>query len=327
VNFAPEKSDLKATFKWLSEQSYRGVQGVYVYDSGTAGLTFGVTVHTHGNEPCGLAALGVFQQLISKGTVFKGRIIFTLNNIEASKKYWLPENDPAEFKYRFLDTNMNRVPEEFNLEGQVYEEYEFKRIQELRKIWKEFDVAVDFHTTSQDAPAMVIANDTLPLVYVSALPISHYLEGMERAVKSNFLTKLYGHKSSTDMYMIECGQHEDLSAFKCAAECFLSLIQSYRLTENVYELSSDEELQVYKVTESCFFPDASYEQIEIYKNFAAMKAGQVLAEGDGSPVVAPFDGHILMAPSVKKPAYLTEETYFFSKPVISVRRERALSHA
>lgn len=320
VNFAPTKSDLKATFDWLKGQSYNGVQGVYCFDSGNSGLTFGVTIHTHGNEPCGLASLWAFQKLQELGTPFKGRIIFSLNNVEAAEKYWQPENDPAEFKYRFLDANMNRVPKGFDPDNGKYTELEFQRAQELCPIWREFDTGVDFHTTSQDAPAMIIANEKLPLENVSALPIQHYLEGMACAVESQFLTQLYG-DGAGDMYMIECGQHEALEAFECAAKCFLSLSQSYGLVEDVYKPSLSEDLMVYDVTESCFFPDGSYEQIEIFKNFASMKKGQLLAKGDGAPVIAPFDGHILMAPNVKKPAYLKEEMYFFSKPAVPVARK------
>lgn len=319
MSFTFQKSDLKATFEWLSGQTYQGVDGVFVYDSGTEGPTFGVTIHTHGNEPCGLAALAAFRALIEEGVPYKGRVLFMINNLAASRIYWEEKHDPAELKYRFLDCNMNRIPTTFDA-TQAYDEAELNRVKELLPLWQMFDVAIDFHTTSQEAPAMVIANGSLPVEYVSALPLSHYLEGVSTAIRSDFVTKYYGSDDAEDMYMIECGQHEAESAFSCAAKCFLSLMQSYDLMHDVYTPENSEALQVYKVTDSCFFPDESYEQVRIFENFAPMDAGQVLAEGNGEPVCAPFNGHILMAPSVKKPAYITEEAYFFSQPVVKVAR-------
>ena len=311
----PTWQQLQETYNWLKGQCFEGVEGVYVHKGLSGGSVFGLTVHTHGNEPCGLAAVWAWRQYLDQGGSFNGTLIITLNNANAADLFWKGGyKDPL--LNRYIDHNMNRIPRDAAMPDDVYE---FERFKQLKPIWQQFDVAVDFHTTSQEAPPMVIGCHALDENVVRKLPVHHYVRGVSDAVRSKFVTEFYG-KTTDHMYMLESGQHQSERAFRNAIECFEVLLVEYGHIEGEVKAHSADSVLVYDVEETCFFEDASYEQVQVFENFAPMKKGEVLATGNGAPIVAPFDGHILMAPSAKKPVYTDEEIFFFSRPMRTLER-------
>ena len=71
-------------FNFIKKSSYQGVNGVWKIQSGKPGPVLGITLHTHGNEPSGLAVLSHFREKFPLERHLKnGAVVFALNNILA----------------------------------------------------------------------------------------------------------------------------------------------------------------------------------------------------------------------------------------------------
>ena len=88
-------------FSIIKESRYKGVAGVICLDSNKPGPVVGVTICTHGNEPCGLALVNELKK------PSKGKVVICLNNLKATENYFLATTETEEIETRFIDINMN----------------------------------------------------------------------------------------------------------------------------------------------------------------------------------------------------------------------------
>ncbi|MFN3188649.1 MAG: succinylglutamate desuccinylase/aspartoacylase family protein [Candidatus Paceibacteria bacterium] len=311
------KNELMTSFNELMSCSYKGVPGIRVVDSGNLGPVVGFTIFTHGNEPSGIAAYRYLQESRVMQKIKSGKLICCINNLEAAKKFFDAVDADNEKKCRFLEINMNRLPEQSG-SWLGDKRYETQRAWSLLPIWKEFEAALDVHSTSQDSPPMLVMGDNVPPDHYRDFPISIMITNIHHVQIGLPAYAFYGDSGGTPVFEIEAGQHTKEESFHRAARCIELYLQNLGLIEPEKKLLSEpkkQELQVFEISGSVIAPDRSYVLVEVLKNFNFVSGGTVLANGSGDPLIMPWDGHVIFGPPEKKIAYQGEEVYFLSKPV------------
>jgi predicted deacylase len=164
-------ADLKAAFHQLSTSSFMGVQGVMSLGP-SSGKTILISSMTHGNEPCGLAAVHfLLQPEVQKK--LQGRVILVLNNVEGAQRYFAATSDDDRRDARISDANMNRIPEMFD--SAAAHGYELKRLAELLPVFVLADFGIDFHSFPLVGPPMVIdvkGGDKRTETFIQHLPVA-----------------------------------------------------------------------------------------------------------------------------------------------------------
>ncbi|MFA5877301.1 MAG: succinylglutamate desuccinylase/aspartoacylase family protein [Candidatus Paceibacterota bacterium] len=306
---------LKNVFESLSKSTYEGISGVVRIDGQKPGPVVGITVCTHGNEPAGLAAANyVLSEVASHTQDIAGTIFIVLNNIRATANYFNATTAEEARKARFVDVNMNRLPKDVQETGSDTQ-YETRRARELQKVWGQFDIGFDIHSTSQDSDPMIISmGDQLPLSLVHGMPIKKVISNIDEVQIGKPSSHYYGlGKSSARRIGIEAGTHEKTETFQNAVRCTQVLLQNAGVLSG--EVSSrDSEYEEYVVMSAVMFPNASYELTRLFKDFELIPKGTVLAKGDGADIVAEHDCCSMFASKIK-PDSLQEEVMFLTKPV------------
>jgi|CXWL01.1.fsa_nt_gi succinylglutamate desuccinylase len=308
-------SEQKEIFSKLEASTFEGVSGVHHFPGFEPGPTVTISVCTHGNEPAGLASAQFLFSTLANKSLKKGEVLLILNNIEATKRYLEAKTDEEKRHCRFIDCNMNRLPNNL-FEEEDEKRYEILRARELLPLWRRSTVALDIHSTSQDADPMLIAiGGAAPLAYIQGFPITKIISNIDTVMDTKAVVEFYGSEERpASAFGIECGGHERSESFGRAVDCVSSLLANLEMTDASIS-SSSFEYEEYAVDSAIFFPNASYECVQIFKNFEFLSKDQVIAEGDGEPIRAPYDCHALFAPSTKKPTHITEEVMFLTLPV------------
>lgn len=319
--------ELEEEFHYLSNLQYQGVCGVCVADSGKPGPTLGITMNTHGNEPSGLAAFNYFRKSFDIPRKLKsGRVMFVLNNINAATLYFeaLRIEDPSQkeerkSRSRECDLNMNRLPLD-TMNNMSRREYEVVRSRELSPIWKQFDVAMDIHSATQDSP-MIVACGDIEWKLIKGFPISNIISNITNVQMNKPAIHFYGKGSDTVTLGIESGSHENDASFARSIQSCVALLVNLGMIPDEYLLPSIETYSHYRVLNGVIFPSESYELTEVFKTFAPVERGKIIAQapGDVPDIVSPYDGCTLFGPNKLKPASIKEEVLFLSEPVEMIK--------
>lgn len=306
------------TLRRMLRSRYRGVAGVVRLDGTQPGPVLGVTIFTHGNEPCGLAVCQYVLSDIAK-RLLKGSIILVVNNPRAAQRYFAARTDEEKRQARFIDLNMNRLPSR-RLGHSTRTTYEERRARELMPIWRQFDVALDIHSTTKQSRPMIIGRGHRPhSELLRGFPIHTLIMNID-GVQIGYPTfSFYGSSTKASVALaIEAGQHGAKASQERALICTLALMQNLGMLESHSRTSRARTFVEYEVTSSIMFPDDSYEFVREFTPFHKVRKGEILAKGGGKPIRAPHDGVLLMAKSRKVKAVLTEETAFVSQPARTV---------
>ncbi len=320
--------DLLAEFNFIKNSFFDGVAGVFCVDSGKPGPTLGITLNTHGNEPSGLAVLAYFRHQFSlKEKMLGGKVFFVLNNLEATKQYFVAmqiknkkAREEAKGKCRFTKAgcNFNRLPKD-TLTRRGDKRYEVQRAQKLSPIWAKFSVGFDIHSMVQKSPAMIIACGGFRENLIAGFPVGIIIRNIDVIQKNKPAVYFYGKSKSTPMVAIEAGYHEDETSFKCATKCVLSLMRTIGMLPKAGQTAKARIYKEYQIDDSVMFPNKSYKLVKVLKPFERIKEGQLLACGNRGDVFSPFSGHALMGPKDITPDSIEEEVLFLSRPIRIVK--------
>ena len=307
------------TLNTFAASEVDGVRGVIRITSKNPGPTVGISICTHGNEPSGLAVahylLGEYdlRTRLQKGTVY-----LVLNNLEAVMNYFVGAEAGSKEKYRYIDFNMNRLPSDIHKS----DEYEVRRARELLPIWERFDIGLDIHSTRQESEPMIInGSELFHHSLVKGFPIANVISDIVAVQVGKPAIAFYGHGNHTQTLGIETGGHENAGSFERAKTCTVALLESVGLILNG-GINTSHVYNEYKVFSSVIFPDQSYLCARYFPNYEFVRAGEVLARGDGADIVAPQDCHVLFAPKeTEVPTWnsTAEEALFLAYPVREFR--------
>jgi predicted deacylase len=119
--------------------------------------------------------------------------------------------------------------------------------------------------------------------------------------------------TTSQCFSVEAGGHEDAASWQAATTAVRILLANLGMAAPV--ATRPVARRLYRLSGGMFFPAPDYAMVEIFPNFAPVRAGQVLARGRGPDLVAPHDGHVLMCPKSGRLSDIREEAVFLSSPV------------
>ncbi len=313
----PTRSELIDEFELIKNSVYNGVKGVWCVSSGLKGPSVGVTIHTHGNEPSGLAALWYMRHKFHLwDKLLCGRVFFVLNNIRATKRYFAACTKLEKLEARFVDANMNRLPANLS-ELTRDRRYEIRRARELLPVWQEFTAALDIHSTAKQSPPMIIgmkggrATERLIRDFPIEIIVSNNMKNRPRKSASSF----YGNPDKQIPAVgIEAGSHENKSSFAVAVTCVKLFLATTGVIEKVPVPKRLLRRHTYVMGGSVIFPDPSWRLTKIFRMFEPIRKGQILAVGgNGQTIRAPFTGVTLFGPPQKQAVKLEDEILFLAR--------------
>lgn len=313
----PTQAELREEFRFISRSKYQGVPGVFVFDSGCKGPTVGVTIHTHGNEPSGLAALWYLRnkfRLWEK--LLCGRVVFVLNNLKATSRYFRAKSQKEKEATRFCDLNMNRLPPDM-CARKMSKQYEIKRALDLLPVWQCFDAALDIHSEAnvRSEPMIIeVKSDRRIARLIRKFPIGLRLSDVERFQLQKPMLAFCGNpKKRIPAVGIETGSHEELSSFCVASQCVLLFIAGNGLLNYGGELPAVERIS-YRFNGRILFPDSSWKLVKIFKRFEQVKRGQLLARNlEGCELRSPVSASVIFPPIGLVKANIADEVMFLAK--------------
>ena len=269
----------KQTIKNESIISISDVTEVY---GNKLGKTSIIMAGNHGNEICGI---NVFKDILSHLSIETGTVIFVLGNLNAIEK-----------NVRYVDFNLNRAFNPSSIYSkQIKKTYEYKRAQELKKIFNRGDALLDIHsTTNPGEPFIVAENNAFEI-------ISNFPNEFKRIV--------YGFDAiepgASDGYMlsknkigicIECGQHNSIHAAEVAKKAIFSFLNSrghLNSLDNKKETARKREM--IKMNSIYYTKTDSFELSKAFFDFEKIKKGSMIGIDGVVKILAPYDCVIVFA--------------------------------
>ncbi len=268
----------------------------------------------HGNEPAGIQALKTLftrledEQKSAAGLLFKGRIVGLVGNIQAYERH-----------LRFVKQDLNRIMTLENLKKArltppyrlIYEDLELvELIQAIKNEITTYKptrfVVLDLHTTSADGGIFSIVSDdieSLNLAKQLNVPVVLGMVGSTGGTTlHHFTTQNMG--IPTVSVVFEAGQHEDTQSVRRTIAWLYNILRATKAIEpHDVESRYDMILKDYsrylpKVVElfhvHTLQPNDHFQMRPGYKNFQAVKAGEILADDKQGTIRAKEDGLLLM---------------------------------
>lgn len=306
INDNPVQIEAPDITRWQSGNT--GVDFVWQFDSGKPGPHVMVQSLTHGNELCGAIVMDWF---LSEGfRPEKGVLTMTFGNLAAFAR-WDPANPGVS---RYTDEDFNRVwSDEYLNSDKISAELERARV--LLPYVDAADFVLDIHSMHEPcAPLMVCG--TTGQGADKAVTLSKRLGIPEHLMHDT------GHPSGKRMIerpqfadpdnpktaiLIECGQHWEKSSVDIAKQTMLRfLIDRGVMAEQTLASHLNSSLQarshkVIAVTEAVVAKSSEFRFVQPFKGLEIIaKKGDPIAHNGDELVVAPYDGTVLVMPSVSK---------------------------
>jgi succinylglutamate desuccinylase len=263
----------------MKKQLLDKIPGISAIYGNKPGKTSVIMAGNHGNETCGI---NLFKNLIPALSIDSGIVIFVLGNLRAIEK-----------NIRFTEYNLNRAFSPSSLYSkEIKKTYEYKRAQELKKIFNMGDALLDIHSTTNPGEPFIIAEKNA-LEIISRFP-------------KEFKRIVYGfdeiEPGASDGYMlsknkigicIECGQHESINAVDLAQKAVFSFLNS-RGHINL----PDEKIEKREMIQMNFIYYTETDSFELSKkffDFEKIKKGSLIGKDGQVEIFAQNDGVIVFA--------------------------------
>lgn len=268
----------------------------------------------HGNEPAGVQALEILFNLLdiepetNPSFTFKGRLLGLRGNLQAIRK-----------KMRYLEQDLNRLwtPDnvsrvkstpagELEAEGLELKELIAVIEQNIEAYQPEKIVLLDLHTTTAHGGIFSIATDDPESVKIAvelhAPVVKGMLGGIQGTTLHYFNSGNFG--CETVGVSFESGQHDEPLSVNRAIAAVINCMRTIGCVRpEQVENRHDKLLIEYskglpKVLELILChqikPGDGFRMMPDYKNFQAVKKGELLAHNRHGPIYAQADGRLLM---------------------------------
>jgi succinylglutamate desuccinylase len=268
----------------------------------------------HGNELAGMRALRTLFQMLedepqrNAGFTFRGRLVGLVGNVQA-----------AERQLRFVKKDLNRLMTHENLKKArltppsrlIYEDLEMlELIQTIKNEIFEYKpsrlVVLDLHTTSAGGGIFSVVSDdveSLDLAKQLNAPVVLGMMGNTGGTTLHyFTTENMG--IPTISVAFEAGQHTDALSLQRTVSWLVNTLRGVKAVEATdVEHRHDMILKNHsrhlpKVVDLFYVhriqPNDGFQMREGFKNFQALKAGDVLADDKNGEIITPEDCLLLM---------------------------------
>ncbi len=268
----------------------------------------------HGNEPAGVLALEQMFAMLEKEPTnnpdfdFNGRLVGLTGNLKARKK-----------NLRFIKKDLNRQWTLENVEKVKTlpldeldpEEQEMKELlevidAEIKDFQPEKIVFLDLHTTTAFGGIFSIPNNDPESVRIALELHAPVVKGMLKGIKGTTLHYFINENFKEEVVAVtfESGQHNEALSVNRAIAALTNCMRTIGCVKKEHvENRHDSILIEYsktlpRMTELVMIhpirPGDDFEMKEGYKNFQAVKKGDVLAKDKNGDIKAETDGVILM---------------------------------
>jgi predicted deacylase len=267
-----------------------GIPFVWSFKADAPGPHAMINALTHGNEPCGAAAL---VRLLEEGMRPKsGCLTLCFANVEAYAAF----REGPDLPVRFLDRDMNRLWQDDWIAADTASR-EAARARALRPVLAEVDALLDLHSTaSVRRPFFVIADlvKTRALADRMGRPATQQLmpggcgEGRHMIDYGRFSDPADPAVAVT----VECGRHEDAESGDAAYAAVIRFLAALGTIDATLD-EPDEPIARYRTHSPYVVKSDSFEMLVSDAGFVSVSAGEAVARDGTQTVAAPFDATII----------------------------------
>lgn len=251
---------------------------VIIIEGKLAGPTVCIIGGVHGNELAGIMALDYIKDTLE---IQRGRVVLIYGNPRAIGR-----------NVRYTEQNLNRMFRD-NCSDLEKQSYEYQRSVYIRSFLDQVDVCLDLHASC--------SRETVPFAFTEA-------NGMELASKfpvKYVCTNIDAfEKGSTDGYIygrggvgicVECGYLGDEKAVSVALECIETLLRSLAMADGDVKAKLVKAPDCLKVVDLYFNETEIFELSQVWPDFAAIPAGQIIGFDGEKPIQYGEDFILLFA--------------------------------
>lgn len=303
LDFQLSKPDIDA---WRSGNT--GTEGVWRFDAGRPGRHLLLTALVHGNEICGA---WVLKELLEAGVrPERGSLSLAFCNLAAFDRFDAADHDAS----RFVEEDLNRQWIEARMAGG--ESLERRRARALRPAVEQADWLLDLHSMHEPgAPLLLTGLHARNLALADALGSPQYVV-VDAGHQDGVRMRDFGRFGRPDeeasdhcALLIECGFHGDPSSRDVARDLSLRMLlaagtldaaTAHRLLPGWRQADAQERWAL-RVSGGVVARSAGFRFTQPFQGLEVIaKAGTVIGDNDGEPVVTPHDDCVLVMPSTRQ---------------------------
>jgi predicted deacylase len=308
-------------YQLFLKQLHDDIPGVICIDTGRPGPVVGITACTHANEPSGLYVLDyLLNEFDIQKKMLSGKLFLVINNLAGVKKYFEAKSEEEKQRARFLDVNMNRLPENvLSLVGDALP-YELRRVQELYPLYATWDYALDIHSTTQESEPIMILGGTLERALLKNIPAPNIIASIDKIQIGVPAFHFFGGVDrSIPIIELESGSHENPLSFAVAIQSTLAFLANTGAIPHLIGAAHEpKQYNYYEIIDSVVLPNESYVLVRPFKMWEFISANTLLARGDQADIFSATEGHVIMPPKGICPSNYQEEVFFLSRRVESI---------
>jgi predicted deacylase len=278
-----------------------GIDYVTTLDSGKPGPHVMVNAVTHGNELCGAIALDRLFKMNLRPT--RGKLSLAFANVAAFNSF----NPALPHASRFVDEDFNRVWMPAVLDG-PRKSAELTRARAMRPIIDQIDFLLDIHSMHDPHGPVMISG-----------PLDKGIALSKQTGVPEFVVADTGHANGTRMrdyggfgdpashkaaLLVECGQHWERGSADLAWQTTWRFLRALdvvdvALANSHIDSTAVAAQKVVRVTEAVIASGPNFKFADGLHGLSVVpKRGDVIAQDDGKPVLAPYDNCVLIMPTL-----------------------------
>jgi predicted deacylase len=282
-----------------------GVEGVWRFKSGQAGLRAAITALIHGNEVCGAwAASELLAWLHDGGSLLRGQLTVALCNLQAFDRFDPQQPDAS----RFVEEDLNRQWSADRLaSGSTAER---RRAAELLPWLQDADTLLDLHSMHEQGSALLMAGPLARNVaFARELGLGGHVvvdAGHADGTRLRDFGRFGDPQASARSLLIECGHHGDPASRRVAQDAVYRLMTSTALA-SASSLPADWRLDqtcaqwALEVTHAVVAQSMSFRFARTFEDLECLPTrGTVIAHDQGKAIVTPYDDCVLVMPSLRQ---------------------------
>jgi predicted deacylase len=281
-----------------------GVDYVTTFDSGKPGPHVMVNAVTHGNEICGAIAVDRLFQMKVRPT--RGKLSLSFANVDAYH-CWDATKPHAN---RFVDEDFNRVwmPETLDGARLSTASTELRRARAMRPVIDDVDLLLDIHSMHDPhKPVMICGALDKGIAFSRRVGIPEFIVS-DRGHANGTRMRDYGGfgdaSSPKNALLVECGQHWEAAAADVAWQTTWRFLRECDVVDRDLAASQIDPAplpvcKVVRVTEALVAKTAQYRFRAGTQGLDVIaKKGDIIAHDGDTPVTAPYDGCVLIMPTL-----------------------------
>lgn len=283
-----------------------GVAGVWRFDSGQPGREVMLSALVHGNELCGAWAL---KGLLEAGLrPQRGALTLAFCNLAAFDRFDPARHDTS----RFVDEDLNRqwLPERMAAANTQ----ERRRAAALRPFVEAADWLLDLHSMHEpSAPLSLTGPSARNLALARQMGVPEHIvvdAGHQDGVRMRDFGRFgAAEDNGTRSLLIECGFHGDPASRGVAQDQCVRFLEAAGTLDKTrlqallpgWRLPDAPRQWALEVTGPVVARSANFRFAAAYTGLEVIaRAGTVIGDNDGEPVVTPYDDCVLVMPSTRQ---------------------------